>query len=131
MQVMKQLSIFLENKPGTLAEVCDALSQRGINLLALTCVDAVDHAVVRLVPDMPDAAAHVLGNAGMLVVENDVLMLEVPNEPGSLGEVAAQLAQHELNIEYAYCTVSADQPTGALVLRTRDGERAMEVLSSD
>ncbi len=129
MQVRRQVSIFLENRPGTLAEVCDALAERGVNLLGISCVDAVDHAVLRLVPDKPDEAIHVLGNAGMLVVENDVLTAEIANEPGGLAEVARRLAEENINIDYAYCTVSEEQPTGAIVLRTADPEAALKALA--
>ncbi len=129
MQVVQQLSIFLENKPGTLAEVCEALGKRGINLLAITVADAVDHAVVRLVPDRPEDAVHVLGNAGILVVENSVLMVDISNEPGALGRIAQRLALAGINIEYAYCTVSEGQETGTLVLRVEDIEEAGKVLA--
>lgn len=129
MRTDTQLAVFLENKPGALASMCELLAAHEINLLALTVSDTVDHAVVRVVADKPDEALHVLGEAGMLVVESDVLVLEVPNEPGSLGEVAARLAQNDLNIEYAYCTVSDDAPSGMLTLRVHEPERAMELLS--
>ncbi len=130
MHIATQLAVFLENRPGTLATMCEALAEHGINLLAIACSDTVDHAVVRILVDDSREAAHVLGNAGMLVVENDVLVAEVPNEPGALGAMARQCAENGINIEYAYCTVSEDQPTGALVLRTEDPERALKLLSS-
>ncbi|MHC4481514.1 MAG: ACT domain-containing protein, partial [Planctomycetota bacterium] len=59
-----QLAVFLENRPGTLAKMCQALAQEGINLLALTVSDNVDHAVVRLVVDKPQEALHLLGSSG-------------------------------------------------------------------
>ncbi len=128
MRVDKQLAVFLENKPGNLARMCEALAQKEINLLALSVSDTVDHAVVRIVVDKPTEALHVLGSAGMLVVESDVLVVEVPNRPGALAEVARRLADSDVNIEYAYCTTAEGQPSGTLVLRTRDPERATEVL---
>ncbi|MFO8007454.1 MAG: ACT domain-containing protein [Candidatus Brocadiia bacterium] len=131
MRVVQQLSVFLENKPGTLAEVCEALGQRGINMLAITVADTVDHAVVRLVPDRAEDAVHMLGNAGMLVVENPVLMVDISNEPGALGRIAQRLALAGINIEYAYCTVSKGQDTGALVLRVEDIEEAGKVLAEE
>lgn len=128
MRVDKQLAVFLENKPGNLARMCEALAQKEINLLALSVSDTVDHAVVRIVVDKPAEALHVLGSAGMLVVESDVLVVEVPNRAGALAEVARRLADSDVNIEYAYCTAAEGQPSGTLVLRTRDPERATEVL---
>jgi hypothetical protein len=129
MRVDKQLAIFLENKPGTLAKVCAALAEKNISLLALTVSDTVDHAVVRIVVDRPDEAIHVLGSNAVLVVESDVLVVEVPNRPGALAEIAGQLAENNVNIEYAYCTAAPDQPKGMLVLRTHDPKRAMKALS--
>lgn len=131
MHVATQLAVFLENRPGTLATMCEALGEHGINLLAISCSDTVDHAVVRILVDDSREAAHVLGNAGMLVVENDVLVMEVPNEPGALGDVARRCSENDVNIEYAYCTVMEDQPAGALVLRTENPQRALELLSSE
>jgi hypothetical protein len=128
MRLDKQLAVFLENRPGTLARMCEALAQKGINLLALTVSDTVDHAVVRVVTDRPADALHVLGNAGMLVVETDVLLIEAPNRPGGLAELAGRLAQAGINIEYAYCTVAEDRTAAMLVLRTHDPQRAMDAL---
>ena len=108
MHVDKQLAVFLENRPGALAAMCGTLAEAGINLLALTVSDTVDHAVIRLVTDKPDKALHLLGDAGMLVVESDVLVVELTNQPGTLGQVARKLAQNNINIEYAYCTTMTD-----------------------
>jgi hypothetical protein len=131
MRVDKQLGVFLENKPGTLARMCEALAQEDINLLALTVSDTVDHAVVRVVVDRPSEAMRVLEAAGMLVIESDVLVVEVPNHPGALAQVAGRLAESRINIEYAYCTVVEDQAAGILVLRIRDPGRAMGVLAEE
>jgi hypothetical protein len=128
MRADKQLSVFLENRPGTLARMCEALAEKGINLLAMTVSDTVDHAVVRLVVDKPAEALHLLGSSGVLVVENDVVLVEVPNRPGALAVIAKQLADNHVNIEYAYCTATENQSTGMLVLRTRDPKHALRVL---
>jgi len=93
--------------------------------------DTVDHAVVRLVVNEPDKAMHVLGDAGMLVVETDVLVAEVPNVPGALAGIARRLADSEVNIEYAYCTASARHDSGTLIIRTREPVRAMKALQAD
>jgi len=128
MRVDKQLAVFLENVPGTLARMCEALAQKGVNVLALTVSDTVDHAVVRMVVDKADEALGILEEAGMLVVENDVLVAEVPNRPGALAEIAGKLADSDVNIEYAYGTAGRDQPEGTLVLRVRDPRKAIDAL---
>jgi hypothetical protein len=129
MRVDTQLAVFLENKPGALASMCELLAENDVNLLALSVSDTVDHAVVRVVTDKPDEASHLLGNAGMLVVESPVLIMNVRNEPGTLGRVADQLAENDINIEYCYCTVTQEADTAALVLRIQNPERAVDVLT--
>ncbi|MCK4283331.1 MAG: ACT domain-containing protein [Candidatus Brocadiae bacterium] len=131
MRVENQLAVFLENKPGTLARVCEALAQKDINLVALTVSDTVDHAVVRIVVDKPSEALSMLEDAGMLVVESDVLVVEVPNRPGALADVARRLADNDVNIEYAYGTASEGQPSGNLIFRTSDPQHAVQVLTQE
>jgi hypothetical protein len=129
MRLATQLSVFLENKPGTLASMCDQLAASDINILALSVGDTADYAVVRLVVDKPEEAVHLLGEAGTIVVENEVLLVELDNRIGALGSMAHKLSDADVNIDYAYCAVGADQPQGVLVLRTADPEKAMGVLS--
>ncbi len=129
--IRKQLSIFLANRPGTLASVCESLREKEVNILAMTVSDTVDHAVVRMIVDKPGPAVHQLEGQGLLVVENDVLVVRLENKPGALAELAGQLAEHEVNIEYAYCTGMPSQQKGLMVFRTADPERARELLEAD
>src|SRR5579863_5586690 len=102
MQIAKQLAIFLDNRPGTLARVCDALSEAKINIYAITTSDTVDHSVIRLVVSDYRKALHVFEEHGTLVVEDDVLMVEGTNKPGELARLAHRLAEAKINIEYCY-----------------------------
>jgi len=126
--VVQQLSVFLKNQPGVLAELLRGLAAQGINVRAMSVSDTVDHAVVRLVVDDPHKALHLLGDRGVLVVETEVLAVELADEPGALAEVAAKLAEHQVNIEYAYG--SAGHDSAVIVLRTNDNDGALEVLGS-
>jgi hypothetical protein len=128
MQIQKQLSVFLDNKPGTLAQVCEALAANKINIYALTISDTIDHAVVRLVVSDPLTALHLFGERGVLVVENDVLVLENSNKPGSLGKIAELLGKARINIEYAYLATSPSAKQGLLVLRVKNPEKALKAL---
>ncbi len=128
-QITKQLAIFLENKPGTLARVCDALADAGINIHAISTSDTVDHTVMRMVVSDPRKALHVFEERGTLVVEDDVLLVEGRNEPGSLARIAHALANANVNIEYAYCATAPTQETGLLVLRVSDAQKALKVLN--
>ncbi len=129
MRIVEQLAIFVANKPGTLVEVCDALAADKINIYALTVSDTVDHAVVRMVVSDTRKALAVLESYGMLVVENDVLMIENDNKPGSLSRIAKTLTLHKINIEYAYLATMPSAKKGLLILRVSDPKKALKALA--
>jgi len=128
MKVEKQLAIFLANKPGTLAEVCKVLAREQVNIQAITVSDTMDHAVVRMVVSDAIKALHLLGDAGVLVIENDVLTIELPNKPGALAKVAEKLAAAKVNIEYLYGSGGRGRQKGVAVIRAGNPKRAMKVL---
>lgn len=129
--VRKQISIFLENKPGTLADVTESLQEESINILAMTVSDTIDHAVVRMMVDKPGEAIHRLEEQNLLVVENDVIVVDLENEPGALANMADRLADHGINIEYAYCTASPAQQKGMMIIRVDNPQEALELLEGD
>ncbi len=130
MQITKQLALFLENHPGTLARVCDALAEAKINIYAVATSDTVDHTVVRLVVSDYKKALHVFEEHGSLVVEDDVLMVDGDNKPGSLARIAHKLAAAKVNIEYAYCATPPDAKKGLLILRVSDPKKALKTLNT-
>src|SRR4051812_3083336 len=93
-----QLAVFLSNKPGALGRVCRALADAGINIHALAISDTVDHSVVRMVVSDPTKALMLLGESGVLAMENDVLLIESDNEAGTLAQIAETLATANVNI---------------------------------
>src|ERR1043166_9767935 len=97
-----QLAVFLANRPGALARVCEALAKAGVNIHALATSDTVDHTVVRMVVSDPTKALMLLGDAGVLALETDVLTIETASEPGVLGKIAERLAAAEGKIETTY-----------------------------
>jgi hypothetical protein len=128
MQIATQLSVFLANEPGTLAEVCELLSRERINIYGLTVSDTSDHSVVRMVTSDAPRASHLLGERGVLVIENKVLLLENANKPGQFGAVARKLAKAKINIEYAYLATSPGAKKGLAVFRVSDTKRAAKLL---
>jgi hypothetical protein len=130
MQITKQLAIFLDNRPGTLARVADALAEAKINIYAISTSDTVDHMVIRLVVNDYRKALLVFEEHGTLVVEDDVLMVEGSNKPGSLSKIAHKLAGAKINIEYAYSATHPDEKKGLLILRVTDAKKALKVLNS-
>ena len=130
MDIVTQLAVFLANTPGTLAGVCDVLAEANINIYALTTSDSVDHAVVRMVVSDTRKALRIFGERGVLVVENDVIMIDNNNQPGSLSKVAAKLAEHKINIDYAYLATSPSSKKGLVVLRVSNSKKALQVLTA-
>ena len=124
--ITRQLSVFLENKPGVLAAVCRTLGEHDINIRGVSVSDTVDHAVVRLIVSDPHKAIHVLGEHGALVVETDVLIVKLADHPGALAEVAAKFARAKINIEYAYG--SSDDVEATVFMRVSDVKKALKIL---
>jgi len=123
-----QLAVFLANRPGALARVCDALAKAEININALATSDTVDHTVVRMLVSDPTKALMLLGEAGVLALETEVLMIETANQPGVLAKIAERLAEAGVNIEYVYLAGGRDAEKGLIVLRPSDIEKAERAL---
>jgi hypothetical protein len=129
MQITKQLAIFLDNRPGTLASVASALAAVKINIYAIATSDTVDHSVIRLVVSDYRKALHVFEEHGTLVVEDDVLMVEGSNKPGELAQLAHKLADAKINIEYCYSATPPEARKGLLILRVSNPAKALKVLN--
>jgi hypothetical protein len=128
MQITKQIAIFLDNRPGMLARVADALAEADINIYAITTSDTVDHSVIRMVVSDYRKALHVFEEHGTLVVEDDVLMFEGSNKPGELARIAHKLADAKVNIEYCYSATPANAKKGLMILRVSNPAKALKVL---
>jgi hypothetical protein len=130
MQLSKQLAIFLDNRPGMLARVADALAEAKINIYAITTSDTVDHSVIRMVVSDYRKALNLFEAHGTLVVEDDVLLVDGSNKPGELGRLAHKLADAKINIEYCYSATPVNATKGLMVLRVSDAKKALKVLNT-
>lgn len=128
MPLEKQLSVFMENKPGRLSSICNTLADNNINIYAMSIHDTVDHAIVRLIVDNPTKALIVLEEEGVYIVPQDVVVVDIDNRPGIISQIAKKLFRADINIEYAYCTASKNQEAGCLVIKTKDAEQTLEIL---
>ncbi len=129
-QLAKQLALFIENRPGTLARVCDVLEAAKVQVHAMTTSDTVDHIVVRMVVSDPAKALRIFEEHGSLVVATEVLLIHGMNKPGSLAAVAHLLASANVNIDYAYSATDPDSRKGLLVLRPAHPHKALKVLNT-
>jgi hypothetical protein len=130
MQITKQLAIFLDNRPGTLARVADAFAGAGINIYAITTSDTVDHSVIRMVVSDYRRAMHLFEEHSTLVVEDDVLMVEGSNKPGELARIARTLARAKINIEYCYSATPPGAKKGLMIMRVSNPGKALKVLNT-
>jgi hypothetical protein len=128
MKLIKQIAVFVANRPGTLTKVIQTLADHNIDILGVMVADAVDHAVMRLGLDKPDDAIHLLGDAGLLVLDTEVFMLEVDNRPGILYELGQRLSEAGINIEYAYGGVNRDGNKGILFIKASDPSAAVDLM---
>jgi hypothetical protein len=129
LQLARQLAVFLDNRPGTLARLCDAFGEAGINIFALSTSDTVDHIVFRMVVSDAAKAKRLLEERGALVVSTEVLMIDGTNKPGSLAGIAHRLAEAKINIEYAYSATHPSAKKGLLVLRVSEPKKALKALN--
>lgn len=124
----KQLSIFLENKVGRLAEVTCVLGDKDINIRALSLADTSDFGVLRLIVDNPGYAQEALREEGYTVSITEVIAVQVLDRPGGLGRVLKSFVDLEVNIEYMYAFAGKNGDNAVVVFRVDDPERAIPIL---
>ncbi|HOA41105.1 MAG: ACT domain-containing protein [Halanaerobiales bacterium] len=128
--LIKQISIFLENKSGRLAEVLNILGKNNIDLIAISISDTTDFGILRLIVNKPEEAEKVLQESGCTVNSTEVLAVSVEDKPGSLAEVLAVLARESIDIEYLYA-VGKDTRGAVVIVRVNDLDRAIKILTEN
>ena len=124
--IIKQLSIFLENRTGRINEVAKILAENGINMQAFSMAETADFGLLRLIVPDVDKAVEVLHAASYAVMVTDVLCISCPNVPGSMSAVLEKLAANNVFIEYMYAFSEGD--TANVVIRPTNVEAAAAVL---
>ncbi len=125
---VKQLSIFIENKPGRLADITETLANADIDLRAISVADTSDFGILRVVVDKPEIAEKALKDAGMTVSLSKVLAVTVKNKKGELAKVIRLLSDEEVVIEYVYDFVGLVDGVACIVIRVDDNKKAVAVL---
>lgn len=125
---VKQISVFLENKNGRLAEVTRALSTAGINLRAATIADTADFGILRLICDKPDQAVDVLKKAGFTARETDVIGIKLADDPGTLASILEVLEKNGVNIEYLYSTIMQDNGKAVVIFRVERIDESLKII---
>jgi hypothetical protein len=126
---VEQISVFLENKPGALAEVTRILGETGVNIRALSLADTKDFGILRLIVNDNEKAKEVLVQKGLTVRKTEVVAVEVPDRPGGLADIMKVLAEARINVEYLYAFVQQSGENAIIIFRFDETDRAIAVLS--
>ena len=131
MDHVEQISVFLENKAGRLAEVTRILSEANINIRALSLADTSDFGILRLIVNDNNKAKEELKKAGFAVGKTDVVAVEVADEPGGLHHILRILQKAAVNVEYMYAFVQQSGSNAVLIFRFDNLEEAVRVLKEN
>lgn len=131
LEFVSELTARLENKPGRLAKVCDALAREKINIRALSVMDSGERAVLRLVVDQLEPAQKVFTALGVESSQREVLAVDMDNRPGALTRVLERLATEHINIEYAYLSGTSSPGQALGIFHTSNPKKALQVLAEN
>jgi hypothetical protein len=130
--LISQISVFLENKQGRLAEVTRILGENNIDISALSIADTTDFGVLRLIVNQPDKAIEILQQHGFAASVNSVIAIEVEDKPGGLAKALSILDEKGISIEYMYAFVGTCKNENAVVLlRVENPQNALEILKNE
>jgi hypothetical protein len=128
---IKQISIFLENSSGRLAEVTRVLKDGGVNLRAIMIADTADFGILRVIVDDPDRAIDILKKAQFTTKTTDVLAVTLPDKVGSLADVLSLFEKNGVNIEYLYAALDKAGETAVVIIRADDLEKGLKVVETN
>ena len=126
---IQQLSVFIENKPGRLAEITEVLAEAEVDIRAISVADTSDFGILRVIVDRPKEAVMALKELGMTVSLTNVLAVGISDEKGAFAKVIRVLANAGIDVEYIYAFVSRDKGKAYVIIRTDKSARAAEVLT--
>ena len=127
---VKQISVFVENKTGKLAEVTKYIAENNVNLKALSVADTHDFGILRIICEDHASAVEVLKNGGYVIAETEVLAVEIPDTPGALAEILEVLVKADIAVEYTYAFLSVKNLGHAyMIFRVDNNENAKAALT--
>lgn len=129
--MIKQLSVFLENKSGRLVRVAQVLGEAGINIRGLSIADTSDFGILRMIVDRPEKAVEVFKIKGIMATVTDVIAMEVPDQPGGLARVLEYLQEADINIEYLYSFIEKQSANAIIMMRVEKIDEALAVLQKN
>ncbi len=129
MKRIRQISVFIENRPGRLVEVVDVLGKHNINLKALSLADSSDFGIARLIVKGTDEAVDILKSNGFTISVTNILACLIDDTPGALANILTILAANKINIEYMYGFASPIQNKAVMVFKLSDLDKAQELFN--
>ena len=129
--LIKQISVFVENKSGRLAEITKVIADANIDMRALSIADTTDFGILRVIVNKPDEAEKLLREAGMTVSVTNVIAIGVNDEPGCFSNALQVLAANNVDVEYMYAFVSRDTKKAYIIVRVADNDKAIGVLTRE
>ena len=127
---IKQLSVFVENKPGRLAEITSIIAEKGINMRALSVTDTKDFGILRVIVDKPDEAVAALKSAGLTVSLTNAIAIGIDDKPGAFASAIKVLADADITVDYIYAFVPRTQASAYVILHAGDTEAAIKALTA-
>ncbi|MBQ2676982.1 MAG: ACT domain-containing protein [Clostridia bacterium] len=127
--IIKQLSVFVENKKGRMAEITDILAKNDIDIRALSIADTTDYGILRLIVDNPQKAQETLKSAGMTVTLTGVIAIAIPDKPGGLSSAVKVLSEKDIQIEYMYAFLNPTDDTAFVIMRVENEDNAIDALT--
>jgi len=127
---IKQLTVFVENKQGTVVSVTDTLSKHNINLRALSIAETQDFGILRLIVNDEERAEKLLKEEGYIIKITDVVGVKIADEPGKLSEALKVLDENRINIEYLYAFMSHAEKHAYVVIRVENNDSAEIALAN-
>ena len=128
--MLKQLTIFVENKQGSLVDITDTLAEKNVNLRALSIADTQDFGLLRLIVNDNDAAVSALADKGYVLKVTEVVGVKIGDQPGKLSKALSVLAQAGVNVEYLYAFMARTEKHAYVVLRPTDNSAAESALEA-
>lgn len=128
---LKQLSIFVENKAGRMAEITKVLAENKIDIRALSIADTADYGIFRLIVNKPEAALEVLRGNNITVSLTSVIAVSIADRPGSLHKAVTILSENNISIEYMYAFLNPKSDTACVILRVEDNDAAIKALTEN
>lgn len=127
--LIKQISIFIENKSGRLAQITKLFGEKGVNILALSIADTTDFGILRLIVSNPGVAESTIKEFGLTAKTTDVIGIAIPHIPGGLAHALAVINDNDIGIEYMYAFATRSEEDAMVILKVADNYAAMKVLS--